>query len=1426
MKRKRLWLIILFAVLLVGGAGTYVGGVLMSIHRTNVWRDEGVAASKAGDHERAATLLGRYLQRKSVDAAALKDPNASKHQQAEQYVEALRCYITSRELAESPNGQHLTDTMAALKILLGLEPDDMAARHHLLELYAKLERGPETVDLANAILHDTKDGADARVLQLKSEALTRLRQYRDALATVDDWLKLTPLDLKPHMARLALRHQLETPGDALIGEANDLAAAHPNDAKFELLQGYAYALAASDERITPEAQADLQSRGAERLKAAAAHKDLSDDMVAILVEQFDNLGMSGDAMGTLQQMAKAGASPLVHHTLARRYWQVGQWAPSAAELADVDPHDGKADSTLLALKAIALANLGKRADSDACRDAVRGRTRQAVARAWTLLLSQIIDAAQVDSKQVVTECRNGLATEPANSYLAYYLGDAQARLGDVDLAIQAWAYATQRNLTWAVPPARLVDALIQKGRPEEALGVAFAARRHNPGNAIAELALARAAAVGADAGIAGVDSSQLCLFASALQKQLPGEDTTLAIQVDLLSKQGKKDEAASVIKQAAARTPAPSETLLLRLAAMSRHFGLNVEQDCLAASEKAHGVTPDLAFAEAIDNWSAGKGDEGLSRFDALAKRAAKPDDARWQLARARYLDVSSNPAAKQAWVALGDAFPADLSIQQAAASARCVRGDWDFQQRTIDRLHALTGESAIGWRLARARLLIESPRKDHVDDDVAQGSVELTNILKEDDNIPEPHILLARALIQMNRVEGAIDHLSVAAKLEPFSVPVALQLAGLCQSKGDFDRAKKEIDRVMPEIRTAEQRHAAAKLLAAQGNDDDALRILEKPVASTGSAESNDAPDDLLLATIYRQRHENDKVDAVLKKLLEKPDAATIEFAATFYASQGRAPDAESALGKLDALNAGPGLAEMVRGRYCTATGDLAGAVGHYRKATAQAPTNAAAWQMLAVCDASLGRMDDAIAAVDAGAKAVPSDKALAAAHSHVDVLKQIGADEPLRPLAVGILLDPANSGTAADLATAILEERQSLDVQRLASRLQQFVQLHPDFLPGRLQLVQCLAAMNRVSEALSTADRAIAAFPNSAAPAQAEARLALAFQRWNEAAAAAQTWKNRSTDNPYPADLALAQAQIGLGQSDAAINQLKPYLQQAEANPDKYADVVTLQCVALARSGRAQQAQDALWPLAQKSAAWRVRFLQVAGQIADRREAVRWVDRLAEIVPHDAIREREMIAEAYDALGTMLADSKLTNIATEIYSGLLAGNVAPADILVAAASRAERYGDHATAETLYRRALAVDPNLWVADNNLAMLIVNRGGDAKEAATFAEAAARLSPRQPAVRDTLADVQFKAGNAKSAADSENAAMRLDPDNVKWKVRFAQYVLAAGNVAEAERTVQSIDNSGDALSRLPAAEQQALTDQLADVRKRLHGAKAM
>src|SRR5439155_10760843 len=113
---------------LVGG---YFGGRYLLKRRVLAWREKGIAAAKAGDNAKAADLLVRYLQRRAGDE------------------EALSYYIRAREAAELPNGQHLAETIAALKLLLGQNPDRLDDRRHLLELYAKLEQRPEAIDTAN-----------------------------------------------------------------------------------------------------------------------------------------------------------------------------------------------------------------------------------------------------------------------------------------------------------------------------------------------------------------------------------------------------------------------------------------------------------------------------------------------------------------------------------------------------------------------------------------------------------------------------------------------------------------------------------------------------------------------------------------------------------------------------------------------------------------------------------------------------------------------------------------------------------------------------------------------------------------------------------------------------------------------------------------------------------------------------------------------------------------------------------------------------------------------------------------------------------------------------------------------------------------------------------------------------------------------------
>src|SRR5947209_708964 len=124
--RKRTWVVLVAAMLVVGLAGAYVGARILLERRVARWGEQGIAASKAGDHALAVDLLVRYLQRHPDDPQ-----------------KAMDYYITSREAAELPNGQHLAETVAAIKILLGKHPDRVDQRLHLLELYAKLEQRPE-----------------------------------------------------------------------------------------------------------------------------------------------------------------------------------------------------------------------------------------------------------------------------------------------------------------------------------------------------------------------------------------------------------------------------------------------------------------------------------------------------------------------------------------------------------------------------------------------------------------------------------------------------------------------------------------------------------------------------------------------------------------------------------------------------------------------------------------------------------------------------------------------------------------------------------------------------------------------------------------------------------------------------------------------------------------------------------------------------------------------------------------------------------------------------------------------------------------------------------------------------------------------------------------------------------------------------------
>jgi tetratricopeptide (TPR) repeat protein len=1384
MKLKRKSLLIALAVVVVlGCGGAYLGARYVLIRRMHSWRQQGIAASIAGDNVQAVNLLVRYLNRQPQD------------------VEALSYYVKSRELVPLSNGQHLAQTISGLKMLLTLDPSRVADRRHLLELYFRLDRSPEALDTANQIL--AKYPADVRSLEIKTRVLMQLREDHDAMDTVEAWAAAAPSELQPQMMRLTLEVRLGHSTDVIVADAQKLRLAHPGDPRFEFLQGFAYSQAGDD------------TQAIQWLRTAAQHPRLSDELVKLLVRELDNLGLSNDSLALLQRMAKEGGSRDLRYALAERYWEMRKWDDLAATLADLDLANPATDATLIAMKENALSNLGRAAEADTCAKALSKRA-EPTARAWTLILHPGEQTPLVSGKDQARALMSAASMDPRNPYIYYFLGDCEMQLGEQDLAIEAFQNAMELDSAWSAPAVRLVETLLQKGQPERAFTVASIAIHHSPSSVAAVVALARAWSAGIENGSVG-NADDLMNLVDQIQSKLPNEDRAPLIAIQLLAERGKKDEASRRARAEIARSPAHTEQFFLTLATISRKFGLGIEQECFDKSESAHGVTPLLACTEAIDRFLAGHGDDAPAVFDKLAAKGGNTGGVGWKLARARLLDMTNSPDARSAWNELGNGYPGETSVQQAVISAQAVRGDWAIVQPAIDRMRVLTGENGLAWRLAQARLMVEYPRSDA---DCEKAAVQLRILIEQYSELPEPHVLLAQALMHLKRVDGAIQQFYAATQLDPTDVSVALQLAAVLQSQGDFQRAQQELYRIMPQLHSESQRQAAAMLLARQGNPDSAAKLLERPSNAAGEMATDQNKADLFLALLYRQKHDYERAEAIVSKLLQHPDVATVQFAASLFTTEGKAEQAKQTLKRLDTMKLDPGVKELILASHSAETGDLEQAESFYRASARENPADTVAWRLLAACQMGLGQPDAAVATLADAARAVPGDKGLQLLDQQSSLLHRGAGDAQQIPVVVAILRDPLNSDTDLEILRDVVASLTSNDREQLASRLQDIVNRHPESLDAQMELLQCYQSMGRYTDVLAVARNAINSFPTDTHAARVAVNICEMARLWKDLEDFAEILKRRSPGDAQDADMAIAMSQIGRGLFGAAIDQLAPYLSDAAAHPDRYGDLLSLYACALASNGRGQEAGDLLWPFVGASPIWQQRWISIARDFPDTQESAAWLDRLAGVLPANDFKGRAALAEAYNYVGHRGNNQSLIQKSTELFATVSQSPGADAASLLTAAVHAEDSGDWSRAQADYRLALAKNPSLYVAANNLAMLIVKHGGDLHEAVALAQTAVQLQPQVATLYDSLAAAQHAAGNAQAAIDEESTAIRLDPDTLDWKVRSAQYQLDAGNRAAAAKIIQDMDLKGPNNRSLP----QPLQQQLDQIRARLKNDK--
>ena len=680
---------------------------------------------------------------------------------------------------------------------------------------------------------------------------------------------------------------------------------------------------------------------------------------------------------------------------------------------------------------------------------------------------------------------------------------------------------------------------------------------------------------------------------------------------------------------------------------------------------------------------------------------------------------------AKDAWVSLGTANPDDVKIQWAVLGARGVQTDHVFIGQTLDRLVALLGEGNATLDLTRARWLLQGQSADK---DTTQASILLSDITRSVPGAVAPHLLLAACYMRMGNLSGAIDQLTSASDLQPDRADIAIELARLLQGRGDFAQARQYIDRAAgSKTAPPEDVRRAAALLAVQGDYTAALSLLNKT-----SAQGDKQPPDLLLAALYRQLGQPGKTDEICRTLLEKPDAGSISFSADFYAAQNRPEDAEHALSLLDSLKLPDGQKELILANFAVRHGTPEEALKQFQAAVHAAPKDAAAWNQLVTYSLATGKVDDALGAADQAAQALTGPAAFDTLRQNAALVREAGKIPATRELLTLLGAQDANTSTVLEaLRTVVAAANQKEAPAQTVAKLEQLANRSAPILPLQILMLQLYMNAGQTERAVDLATRTIQAFPTAAESLRMATNVMESAQQWNQSLSTAEQWRRTDSANSVDADLAIAVAEMHLGDSAAASKQIEPYLQNALADPDKYSGVILMRAQLLLASHHAAQAESLLVPLLAKSPQWRNVWMTLAiHTVDDPKTAAAWLNRVSALTNDP--NEQTALAMAWSSLGDRAKDASFRTNARNILEKITQSPGATATAWVAWGKLNEADGNWTGAANAYGQALQKAPDSAVPLNNLAYALVKNHGDLNEAQALIAKALKLLPNQPA----------------------------------------------------------------------------------------------
>lgn len=684
------------------------------------------------------------------------------------------------------------------------------------------------------------------------------------------------------------------------------------------------------------------------------------------------------------------------------------------------------------------------------------------------------------------------------------------------------------------------------------------------------------------------------------------------------------------------------------------------------------------------------------------------------------------------------------------------------------------------------------------------EAIIQFSNAIKIDPRYADAHFELAKAYLKTGSIMGAYSELRHTVALDPKNVQARLDLgqmllagrqyeksleqanailaadpknadawglkSGIAMSNNDRAEALKDIQQALQYDPNRAAFHAQLGLI--QGSDPATAKDAEAQVQEAVKLDPKNAPAHLLLSAMLQRKGDTAGAIAEAQAATQadpKDIHAWAALAALFYQSGDKQKAEATLMQATDVLHDSPAGAGLLSGFYrqsgqmdraapvyaglvnkypksvpikmvyaqiLTDEGDFAkvqGVVDELNKTNKDDPQVQALTGMMLLHS---GKVNDAVTLLQKSAKNYPDNMSVKYWLAEADKAKgdMPGAEQNFRAVTQA---NPGNLSAQRELAVIAAENHDNALLEQIASTL---ITKFPNLSDGYLWRAVAEISQNQKDQGEADLQTALKKNPKDSAALSALAEL-------------------RFADKKYPEGVQLFQQALDANPNQLPAMRMLVSYYMFQHQPDKALALVQQEITKLPNSS----------PVYQELSALQLATKDVNGALNSAEKAM-------QLNPSDS--------------GAVMAYTRAETAAGNVPAAIAKwqgwANAHPtnsgADVILGTLE--ESRGNVSAAMDDYKKALTIQPDQAVAQNNLAFLMLENGQDVDMALSLAQSARRTMPHSPNTADTLAWAYYHKGIYGSARGLLEDAEKTDPNNASIEYHLGMVYSKMGRKADA------------------------------------------